>query len=541
MAASTSASLIRPRPVRLPRVVRRRSLRVSNTVGSGLRSSGGPARRSRVRDDEPGDARVLTHRGGRSVTQGPSRRPRDDGPGARRIVAHRLIPGLRRSTCADVCCAVVRNPFASPLWSNHAFVRVWSAATVSIFGSLITRFALPVIAILTLHAGPFEVAVVRSIDLLSALLVGFVAGAWVDRLRRRPVLIRADLGRAVLLLTIPVSFVLGTLALWQIIVVAALAAILTTFFDAADNAYLPTIVERERLVEANSALAASGSAAEFMAFGISGFLVQIFTAPIAIAIDAVSYLMSAILLGSIRREEPPPPKPEDREPVLTEIREGLSLVIHNPILRAFAGAQMALAALWGIFGATWFLFVLEDLQLSPAVLGVVAGVGGASSFIGAIVASRATGRWGVGPVAIGGMLLAAVGNAFIPLAPAGLPLVAVGCLVMQQLVADSAVTVYDITEVSVRQTLVHDRALGRVSSTFKVAAMVAQLVATLAAGVLAEVIGLRATSWLAPLGGLVGAAILWFSPVRHLIVLPAAVGGGPPLDPHAIAVAVEMD
>ena len=139
------------------------------------------------------------------------------------------------------------------------------------------------------------------------------------------------------------------------------------------------------------------------------------------------------------------------------------------------------------------------------------------------------------------MLLAAIGNAFIPLAPAGLPLVAVGCLVMQQLVADSAVTVYDITEVSVRQTLVHDRALGRVSSTFKVAAMVAQLIATLAAGVLAEVIGLRATSWLAPLGGLVGAAILWFSPVRHLIVLPAAVGGAPRLDPHAIAVAVEMD
>ncbi len=136
------------------------------------------------------------------------------------------------------------------------------------------------------------------------------------------------------------------------------------------------------------------------------------------------------------------------------------------------------------------------------MLGVVAGVGGASSFIGAVVATRATRRWGVGTVAIGAMLLAAVGNAFIPLAPSGLPLVAIGCLVMQQLVADSAVTVYDITEVSVRQTLVHDRALGRVSSTFKVAAMVAQLVATLGAGLLAEVIGLRATSWLAPLGGL---------------------------------------
>jgi MFS family permease len=437
----------------------------------------------------------------------------------------------------------MRNPFASQLWSNRSFVRVWAAATVSIFGSLITRIALPLVAILVLGSGALEVAVLRGLDLGATLVFGLVAGAWVDRLRRRPVLIWADLGRAALLGSVPIAFALGVLGFPQLLVVSGLAAILTTFFDAADNAYLPTIVARDGLVDANSALAASGSAAEFMAFGISGFLVQLLTAPIAIAIDALTYLASALLLGTIRTVEPPPPKPEDREPVLTEIRVGLGLVRHDPVLRAFVGAQMSLAGLWGIFGATWFLFVLDDLQLSPAVLGVVAGVGGASSFIGAVIATRATRRWGVGPVAIGAMLLAAVGNAFIPLAPAGLPLVAVGCLVMQQLVADSAVTVYDITEVTVRQTLVHDRALGRVASTFKVAAMLAQLVATLAAGILAEAIGLRATSWLAPLGGLLGAAILWFSPVRHLIVLPAPVGGGPPaaVDRFAIAVATEMD
>ena len=452
-----------------------------------------------------------------------------------------MVREARRRT-TRVGSTLVRNPFGSTIWRNQAFVRVWTAATISIFGSLVTRIALPLVAILVLGSGALEVAVLRGLDLGATLVFGLVAGAWVDRLRRRPVLIWADLGRAVLLGSVPVAFVLGVLTFPQLLIVSGLAAVLTTFFDAADNAYLPTIVERERLVDANSALAASGSAAEFMAFGISGFLVQIFTAPIAIAIDAVSYLVSATLLGSIRRPEAAPPKPEDREPVITEIRVGLDLVRHDPILRAFAGAQMALAALWGIFGATWFLFVLDDLQLSPAVLGVVAGVGGASSFIGAVVASRATQRWGVGPVAIGGMLLAAVGNAFIPLAPSGLPVVAVACLVMQQLVADSAVTVYDITEVSVRQTLVHDRALGRVSSTFHVLAVLAQLTATLAAGVLAEVIGLRATSWLAPLGGLLGAAILWFSPVRQMITLPAAAGGSAPtLDPHAIAVATEMD
>ena len=246
--------------------------------------------------------------------------------------------------------AVVRNPFASPLWSNSAFVRVWGAATISIFGSLITRMALPLAAILILGSGAFEVAVLRGLELGTTLVVGLVAGAWVDRLRRRPVLIWADLGRAVLLGSIPVAFALGVLTFVQLLIVGSLAAILTSFFDAADNAYLPTIVERERLVDANSALAASGSAAEFTAFGISGFLVQVLTAPIAIAIDALSYVASAVLLWTIRVPEAPPPPREDREPVLSEIRDGLRLVRHDPILRAFAGAQMALAALWGSSG-----------------------------------------------------------------------------------------------------------------------------------------------------------------------------------------------
>jgi len=435
----------------------------------------------------------------------------------------------------------MRIPLASPLWHNSAFVRVWSAATVSIFGSLITRIALPLAAILLLGSGAFEVAVLRSLELGATLLVGLVAGAWVDRLRRRPVLIWADLGRAALLASIPIAFVMDALTYWQLLAVSGLAAILTTFFDSADNAYLPTIVTREHLVDANAALAASSSAAEFMAFGISGFLVQLLTAPIAIAVDALSFVGSAFLLGSIRRPEGPPPRKADREPVLAEIREGLRLVVHDPVLRAFAGAQMALAALWGIFGATWFLFVLDELGLGPAALGVIAGVGGFSSFIGAIVASRATSRWGIGPVAIAAMLLSAVGNAFIPLAPAGLPLLAIACLVMQQLIADSAVTVYDITEASVRQTLVRDRALGRVSSTFHVAAVLVELAATLGAGLLAEAIGLRATSWLAPLGGLLGALILWASPVRSLRVLPERPVDDAPSGPIAGAAAAAVE
>jgi len=416
----------------------------------------------------------------------------------------------------------VPHPFASPLWRNQAFVRLWAAASVSIFGSLITRIALPLLAILTLGAGPIEVAVLRGMDLGATLLVGLVAGAWVDRLRRRPVLIWADLGRAVLLGSIPVAFVLGVLTFWQLLAVAAAAAVLTAFFDAADNAFLPTLVDRERLVEANGALAASGSAAEFLGFGLSGVLVQVLTAPITILIDAVTYVVSAVLLLSIRHEEAPPPKVEDREPVIAEIRHGLRLVRHDPVLRAFATASMLLAAMWGIFGATFFLFALEDLDLGPALVGGIAAIGGISSLFGAVLATRSTRRWGVGPVAVAAMLLCSLGQLFIPLAPAGLPIVALVFLVLQQLIADSAVTVYDVTEVSVRQSLVLDREQGRVAATFSVLAVAAQLVATIGAGLLAEAIGLRATAFLAPIGGVLAAAILWRSPVRALRTLPAA-------------------
>ena len=431
----------------------------------------------------------------------------------------------------------MRNPFDSPLWQNSAFVRMWSAATISIFGSLITRMALPFVAILVLGAGAFEVALVRSIDLLAALLFGLIVGAWVDRLRRRPVMIWADLGRAVLLVTIPIAAIGGWLTLAQLLLVSFTVAILSTFFDAADNAYLPSIVRRDELVRANGALAASGSAAEFTAFGISGFLVQVLSAPLAIFLDAISFIVSALLLGSIRRPEPPPPPKADREPVLREIREGLAIIARDPIIRAFTLASMAMATLWGVFGAIWILFAVEDLGLGAAAIGVIAGFGGLSSLVGATIAERVTRRLGVGRAAIASMLVATVGFALIPLAPASIPILAFGFLVGQQLIGDGAVTLYDIAETSVRQARVQDRALGRVAATVQVGSVGAQLAAALAAGLLAEVIGLRATAFLAPIGTLVAAGILVASPVRQLRDLPAVDGRSP----AEVVVDVERD
>lgn len=393
---------------------------------------------------------------------------------------------------------------------------MWSAATVSVFGSFVTRMALPFVAILTLKAGPFDIAILRSLELISALLVGLVAGAWVDRLRRRPVMIWADLGRAALLGSIPAAAVLGVLSLPQVFAVAAAAAVLTTFFDIADRAYLPTIVDREDLVRANSALTATSSAVEFVGFGVAGVLVKLLTAPIAILIDAVSFLFSAVLLGSIRRQEPAPPPTADREPVLLEIAEGLRLVAHDPVLRGLVGGSMGLAAMWGIFGATWLLFVTETLLLDPALVGVIAALGGFGSLFGALLAGRVVARFGFGRVALIALLVTAFGNLLIPLAPVGMPLVAVALLLGQQIIGDTAVTVYEVTAVSVRQTRVADRHLGRVNATVRVATVAAQLAATLAGGLVAEAVGLRGAAFLAPIGALLGAVALAATPARTL-------------------------
>ena len=399
---------------------------------------------------------------------------------------------------------------------------LWGAATISVFGSFVTRIALPFVAILTLSAGPAEVAALRALELVAALLVGFVVGAWVDRLRRRPVMIVADLSRAALLGSIPLAALGGWLSLPQVFIVAALAAVMTTFFDVADRAYLPTIVDRSELVRANGALTATSAAVEFTAFGVAGFLVNLLTAPIAILIDALSFVVSAVLLGSIRRPEPPPPPASDREPVMHEIAEGLRLVIHDPVLRGLLAGVMGLAAMWGIFGATWLLFVTDELNLGPAVIGVIAALGGLGSLAGALLAERAVRRYGLGRLVIGSLVVAAIGNLLIPLAPAGLPIVAVACLLGQQIIGDTAVTVFDVTEVSVRQARVGDRQLGRVNATVRVAMVLAQLGGTIAGGLVAEAVGLRTAAFLAPAFALAGAGIMWMTPVRRLARLDGA-------------------
>jgi MFS family permease len=411
------------------------------------------------------------------------------------------------------------------IWRNVAFVRLWSAGTISYFGSFITRTALPLAAIYELHAGALEISALRSLELVGFLVFGLVAGAWVDRLRRRPIMIGADVGRMILLGSIPVAAIAHVLTLPQLLVVAFLAAALSVFFDTASRAYLPTVIESRRLVRANSALSASESAAEFTGFGVSGFLVQLFSAPIAIAVDALSFLASAILLLTIRRPEPTPPPVADREPVLHEIREGIRVVAGSPVLRALTLAHAANHVLWGAFGTVYLLFATQEVGLGAAAIGIIAAIGGAGSFIGAAVTSRVAARVGLGTAMILGLAGLALGNALVPIIPTGAVVLGTALLVAQQLLGDGAGTVYGVLETSLTQTIVDGRILGRVNATSDFVTTLTALLGAVIGGIAADVFGLRAAMAFGVLGGATAVLFIWFSPVRTMRAVPA--GGAP--------------
>ncbi|MGI8424542.1 MAG: MFS transporter [Chloroflexota bacterium] len=225
------------------------------------------------------------------------------------------------------------------LWRHPDFVRLWAGETVSVFGSLVGQLALQFTAVIFLHARPAEVALLAAAQLVPGFAAGLFAGVWVDRLRRRPIMIIADLGRAAALGSIPLSAVFDALTLGQLYLVGLVTSVLTVFFDTAYQAYLPSLVRADQLVEGNSKLAASASVAEVGGFGISGWLVQAFSGPGAILIDSLSFVGSAFFIGRIRASEPLPGDGHGRTSVAREAREGLRLVLHDPVLRALAGAS----------------------------------------------------------------------------------------------------------------------------------------------------------------------------------------------------------
>ena len=407
------------------------------------------------------------------------------------------------------------------LWRHADFLRLWIGQTISRFGSLVGISAVAFTAILVLKATPFQLGLLSAARLAPGFLTGLAAGAWADRLRRRPILIAADIGRALLLATIPATASVGLLRIEQLYIVTLLVSVLNVFFDVAYESYLPSLVTSAELVEGNSKLAATSSVAEFGGFAISGWLVQLFTAPIAILVDAISFVVSAISLWLIRTPEPQPARAEHPN-MRREIAEGLSEVMHHPLLRALGACTLSKEFFGGIYGALVMLYMVRDLGFAPAILGCIWALGGVSSLLGAAATKPATTRFGMGATMITGLMIFSITLFFVPLAR-GATLIAAVLLILQQILGDGPATAYEITHVTLRQTIAPERLLGRVNASVVFLALGSTLTGSLLGGLLGETIGVRPTLFLAASGSLLSTLWLVFSPLRTLHAAPASM------------------
>lgn len=401
------------------------------------------------------------------------------------------------------------------LWRHRDFMRFWTGQTISMFGSLIGKVALPLTAVLLLDATPAQMSLIRTAELLPGVLVGLWAGLWVDRMRRRPLMIYTDLGRFLLIALIPLMAFSGHLRIGHMVLVAMGVSLLTVVFDVAYEAYLPTLVTRDALVEANAKIQATGAIAEVTGFGMAGAMVQLLTGPVTLLIDALSFLASALNLMRIRSPEPAPKPAESREGSLQEIKAGLQVVVGNPILLALTGASAIRSLFMSVIGVLLYLYLSHTLQLEPTEMGLLFAIGGVVSLVGAMLAPRVLKRFGLGPTLIGMALLATAGALCLPLAAGPFWLILL-FLAGQQVLADGALTIMAIAEVSLRQKITPDEILGRVNASVRVADWGAMLIGTLLGGVLGELVSLRTGLWVAGLGQLLGVAWLWLSPVRRL-------------------------
>lgn len=395
------------------------------------------------------------------------------------------------------------------------FLKLWLGQTISQFGTWLG--ALGLLAILDLNATPAQMGTLESLRALPVLLVGLFAGVWVDRVRRRPILVASDVGRALLLGGVVLLAGFGSLRMGHLYVASFLLGTLTVFFNIAYRSYVPALVARGRLVTANSRLSASESLAEIAGPGLGGALVQSIGAPLALFVDALTFGISAFFVVSIDRVEPRPRPASRATPrvLWREMQEGLRFLWATPQLRSLLGAGATRNFFGGFFAALYSLYVLREVGLSPAALGILIGSGGVGALLGALLLNRVTERFGVARTLIGAMLLSGVMGFLVPLAVDSGRL-SVLLLLSSQLIGDLFLMFYMILAVSLRQLYAPPGMLGRVNSSFDLVADGVGTVGIFIGGVMGSMVGSRFALAVAVVGMLFAVLWLLISPLRSL-------------------------
>ncbi|HEU0243188.1 MAG TPA: MFS transporter [Candidatus Limnocylindrales bacterium] len=417
------------------------------------------------------------------------------------------------------------------------FLKLWTAETISVFGSAITQLALPLIAATTLDVTPFEFGLLTTIEFLPFILFSLPAGVWVDRLRRRPILIAGDLGRAIAIASIPVAFAFDALTIWQLYIVGFVNGILTVFFDVSYQSYVPSVVDRDQLVDGNSKLEITRSAAQILGPGMAGILIGLLKAPFAMLLDSLSYLVSAIFVFFIRRPEPPVvphdeaahgPKPSMRQ----EIAVGVRYVTGHRWLRSIAATTGTSNFFGNVGGAILILYLTRERGLGPAAIGFAFSVGSVGVLVAAFVTAWITRRLGVGRT----LVLMAFGFSI-----SGLPVAFAPDALIWYAVALSGFlggfcgVGWNINQVSLRQAITPPRMQGKMNATMRFIVWGTMPIGAILGGALASVIGLQETIVVGALGGLIAFIPVTLSSVRHIVKMPEQVDDEAPAMPMAAA------
>jgi MFS family permease len=407
-------------------------------------------------------------------------------------------------------------PRRGGLWHHLDFRRLWIGETVSQFGTMVSQLALPLVAILVVHASTFQVGLLATFEMLAFLVIGLPAGAWVDRMRYRWVLVVNDLLRAAALASIPIAQGFGVLGIGQLYAVALLTGVCTVFFDVAYQSYLPQLVERSELVEGNAKLQASESVSQIAGPAAGGVLIQALTAPYAIVVDAVSFLWSAAWVISIRARPPRPERKADRS-LRREIGQGLRFVLGNRLLRSIAMCTGTSNLFSNVSFAVYYILLARQLHLSAGIIGLFTSIAALGGLIGSLVASRFAKWVGQGPAIWISIVFAIPSEFVVPFVHRNWTL---GLLAAGQLVMWASVVVYNITQVSFRQGVCPPDLLGRMNATMRFLVWGTIPLGAFLGGVLGSTIGVRPTLLVAAIGGSLCVLPVFFSPLRRMRDLP---------------------
>ncbi len=398
--------------------------------------------------------------------------------------------------------------FGGTLWRDRDFLRLWIGQTASSVGSAITSLALPTAAILVLHAGPLEVGLLAAFQRLPFLFLTLFAGAWLDRVRRRPVMIAADVARGLLLAAIPLAAFLGLLSMVELYVVAVVLGVFTVFFDIGVLSFLPGLIGREQLTEGYMKLDTSFSIANLVGPGLGGVLIQLISAPIALIGNAATYLISAVMLIFIRRPEPELGRSAPGAPAASRIRdeiaEGLRWVFGHPVLRSeLLGITSAIFGLVMVQPLV-LVFAYRSLHFSPSLLGAIFTLEGVAGLVGLWASARVVRLLGVGPTMWLTQVVVALGTLLMPVAQFGQPIVVMGGSL---LVIGVAASIQDVNQVTLRQSLTPDRLQGRMNAIYRLFYWGSMPVASFLGGFLGDRLG---ASTAIEIGGVIalGAAIV---------------------------------